>query len=89
MSRCTARLHRNARFAVASQEVEPGLGWAYTGFLKTLSSNPQVSGLSWPPDRKELYCGRPAHFDDQARADFLRQGSPLGGLFGFNDVNFG
>ena len=34
----------HARYAVASQETEPALGWAYTSFLDTLTQNPDVSG---------------------------------------------
>ncbi|MBN1121050.1 MAG: hypothetical protein JXJ17_08225 [Anaerolineae bacterium] len=33
-----------ANYAVASQEVEPGVGWAYSSFLQSLVSNPGMSG---------------------------------------------
>jgi hypothetical protein len=33
-----------ARYAVASQEVEPALGWAYASFLGALAKNPRQSG---------------------------------------------
>jgi len=73
----------HARYAVASQEVEPALGWAYTGFLQALSDNPDMGGAdlarlivaSYIQDDQRIV-------DDQARAEFLRQGSPMGGLFG-------
>ena len=32
----------HARYAVASQETEPALGWAYTSFLDTLTQNPDA-----------------------------------------------
>ena len=32
------------RYAVASEEVEPSLGWAYAGFLSDLVNNPGMSG---------------------------------------------
>ena len=34
----------HARFAAASQEVEPAVGWAYTAFLSQLVENPDVTG---------------------------------------------
>ncbi len=34
----------HARYAVASEEVEPALGWAYAGFLSQLSANPAMNG---------------------------------------------
>lgn len=34
----------HARYAVASEEVEPGLGWAYAAFLGQLADNPQMEG---------------------------------------------
>ena len=33
-----------ARYAVASEETEPSLGWAYTDFLKGLNQNPDMNG---------------------------------------------
>jgi hypothetical protein len=37
-------LQQHARFAVASEETEPALGWAYTKFLVDLDRNPQMDG---------------------------------------------
>ena len=34
----------HSRYAVASQEVEPAVGWAYTAFLSQLAENPDVTG---------------------------------------------
>lgn len=34
----------HALYAVASEEVEPGLGWAYAGFLSQLVANPGMEG---------------------------------------------
>jgi len=76
------------RYAVASQETEPSLGWAYASFLRGLNDNPDMNGgelgklivSSYIQDDQRI-------LDDQARLDFLRQGSPLVGLFGqVNDV---
>ena len=33
-----------ARYVVASEEVEPGLGWNYTGWLGALANNPAMGG---------------------------------------------
>ncbi len=76
-------LQPHARFAVASEEVEPALGWAYTSFLTALKQNPgmdpaEVSQLivdSYIEDDQRIV-------DDQARAEMLRQSGSMGGLFG-------
>jgi len=34
----------HARYAVASEETEPALGWAYSGFLQALQGNPGMDG---------------------------------------------
>jgi hypothetical protein len=68
---------------VASQETEPALGWAYTGFLGTLVANPDISGADLGRLIVDSYIQSDQRIvDDQARADLLRQGSPMGGLFG-------
>ena len=76
-------LQPHSRYAVASQEVEPALGWAYTGFLDELARNPDMTGADLGRFIVESYIDEDQRIvDDQARAEFLRQGSPLGGLFG-------
>ena len=73
----------HSRYAVASQETEPALGWAYTGFLEALRSNPNMSGADLARLIVESYIEDDQRIlDDQARAELLRQGSPLSGLFG-------
>lgn len=37
-------LHGFAKYMVASEEVEPGNGWEYTGMLTALAQNPAMSG---------------------------------------------
>ena len=72
----------HARYAVASQETEPALGWAYTGFLEALRRNPDIDGSDLGRLIVESYIQNDQRIvDDQARADFLRQGSPMGGLY--------
>jgi hypothetical protein len=73
----------HARYAVASQETEPALGWAYTGFLGPLQQNPDMTGAELARLIVDSYIQEDQRIvDDQARADFLKQGSPMGGLFG-------
>jgi len=82
-----AALAAHARYAVASQETEPSLGWAYTGFLRALANNPGISGAELGKQVVQTYIKDDQRIvDNQARAEFLRQGSPMGGLFGVSDV---
>ena len=37
-------LYGFAKYMVASEEVEPGNGWEYTGMLTALANNPAMSG---------------------------------------------
>jgi len=75
-----------ARYAVASEEVEPSLGFAYTDFLKGLIQNPEMDGVQL----SQLIVGSYIEDDQRivdrsARADFLSQGSPFEGLFGASE----
>ena len=73
----------HARYAVASQETEPALGWAYTGFLEELRQNPDMDGAELSRLIVDSYIQDDQRIvDDQARAELLKQGSPMGGLFG-------
>jgi hypothetical protein len=73
----------HARYAVASEETEPALGWAYTSFLGALAARPGMSGAELGSLIVESYIrGDQRIVDDAARADLLRQGSPMGGIFG-------
>jgi hypothetical protein len=72
----------HARYAVASQETEPALGWAYTGFLTALTENPDIDGAGLAGLIVDSYIQADQRIvDDQARAEMLSKGSPLGGLF--------
>jgi hypothetical protein len=76
-------LAQHARYAVASQETEPALGWAYSSFLANLNKNPAIDGAELGQLIVDSYIQDDQRIvDDQARSEFLRQGSPLGGLFG-------
>lgn len=77
-----AMLAPHARYAVASQEVEPALGWAYTGFLQALVDNPGMSGAELAQAIVDTYIVADQRIQDaQARAQMYQRGSPLGGLF--------
>ncbi|MBN1452654.1 MAG: hypothetical protein JW963_16675 [Anaerolineales bacterium] len=83
-----AALQPHARVAVASEEVEPSLGWAYVGFLDALISNPGMSAEDVGRLIVQSYIREDQRITDaQARADFLRGGSPLGGFFGTSNVS--
>lgn len=78
-----AALAPHARYAVASQEVEPALGWAYAGFLEELATNPGVNGGELGRFIVDSYIREDQRIlDPEARAGLLGQGNPLGGLFG-------
>jgi hypothetical protein len=78
-----AALAPYARYAVASQETEPSLGWAYTSFLGALVDNPDMDGAELSRQIVNSYIVDDQRIiDDQARADLIGRGQPLGGLFG-------
>lgn len=74
-------LSDHARYAVASQETEPALGWAYTSFLRELQRNPGMSGAELGQLIVQSYIGEDQRIvDDQARAEFV--GGGRGGMYG-------
>jgi hypothetical protein len=76
-------LEPHARYVVVSEETEPSLGWAYTNFLSALKANPDMNTADLTRQIVQGYVQADERIvDDQARADLLRQGSPMGGLFG-------
>ena len=73
----------HARYAVASQETEPALGWAYTSFLGALVANPAMNGAEISQLILDSYIADDQRIvDDQARAELVGRGAPMGGLFG-------
>ncbi|MHB0923621.1 MAG: clostripain-related cysteine peptidase [Bellilinea sp.] len=83
-----AMLQPYAKFAVASEEVEPGLGWAYAAFLDELVANPSMDGATLATNIVDTYIAQDQRIvDTQARADFLRQGSTMGGFFGVPSIS--
>lgn len=72
----------HARYAVASQEVEPALGWAYAGFLEELVRNPDMDGAQLSTAIVDNYIVSDQRIvDDQARQEMV-SGRGLSGLFG-------
>lgn len=60
-----------ARYAVASQELEPGLGWAYTGFLSELTNNPGMDGRELATAIVNTYIVADQRIlDEEARTEF-------------------
>lgn len=77
-----AALEPHARYAVASEETEPALGWAYTSFLQSLVDNPDISAAELSAEVVRSYIDQDQRIvDDEARQDFLREGSSMGGFF--------
>jgi hypothetical protein len=77
-----------ARYAVASEETEPGLGWAYSAFLSLLVYDPSISTADLATNIVETYIDQDERIvDEQARLDFLRQNSSSGGFFGPSRVS--
>ena len=61
-----------ARYAVASQETEPSLGWAYTSFLRQLAENPEMDGAQLASAIVDTYIVEDSRIvDPRARAQML------------------
>lgn len=77
-----AALAPHAKYAVASEEVEPSIGWAYAAFLGALVENPDMSGSDLSRLMVQSYILEDQRIQDPAaRAEFMRGGSPMGGFF--------
>jgi hypothetical protein len=83
-----AALQPHADYAVASEEVEPSIGWAYAGFLGALVQNPDMSAADLSKLMVQSYVVDDQRIlDPAARADFMRGGSPMGGFFDTGSVS--
>jgi len=61
-----------ARYAVASQETEPAVGWAYASFLRTLLANPDIDGATLGRAIVDTYIQQDERIlDDNARMDMV------------------
>ncbi|MBP7213566.1 MAG: hypothetical protein KBA03_04975, partial [Anaerolineaceae bacterium] len=62
------------KYAVASEETEPGVGWAYSAFLSLLVYNPDISTAELATNIVETYITQDQRVvDDRARTEFLNQ----------------
>ena len=83
-----AALQPYANYAVASEETEPSLGWAYSAFLSLLVYDPSISTAELATNIVESYIDQDERItDENARLDFLRQNSSAGGFFGPSRVS--
>lgn len=83
-----AMLQPYAHVAVASEETEPGLGWAYAAFLGQLADDPGMDAATLASTIVDTYIEQDQRIvDDQARSEFLRQGSSMGGFFGVPSIS--
>lgn len=83
-----AALQPHANYAVASEEVEPSIGWAYAAFLGALVQNPDMTGADLSKLMVQSYILDDERIlDPAARADFMRGGSPMGGFFDNSTVS--
>ena len=65
---------RDARYAVASQETEPSIGWAYAAFLEELAEDPGMSGAALARSIVSTYLDQDQVLvNDNARALFVMQ----------------
>lgn len=61
-----------ARYAVASQEVEPSLGWAYAAILGRLTDSPEIDGAELSRAIVDSYIEQDQQIlDDDARAKYV------------------
>lgn len=69
-----AALAPHARYMVASQEVEPSLGWAYASFLQSLSDNPSMNGAELSEVIVSSYIDEDSRImHEGARAKFVEE----------------
>lgn len=77
-----AALAPYTKYAIASEETEPGVGWAYSAFLSLLVYDPDISTADLATNIVESYITQDQRVvDDQARAEFLAQNSSGSGWF--------
>ena len=63
-----------ARYAVASEEVEPAMGWAYSKFLGQLADEPEQSGADLAKSIVESYIVDDVRIqDDESRSEYVAQ----------------
>jgi hypothetical protein len=76
-----------ARFAVASQETEPSVGWAYAAFLGDLTSNPSMGGADLAVSIVNSYITDDFRItDEEARVSFIEENYDYGEFMSAREV---
>ena len=71
-----------AHYAVASEETEPSLGWAYSAFLSLLVYDPSINTADLAANIVDTYIQQDERIvDEQARQEFLQQNAGASGFF--------
>jgi hypothetical protein len=73
-------LKAHARYAVASQEIEPGIGWAYAAFLSSLGKMPESAGDELAKMIVGSYIDKDIAVTDDAVRSRFAEGTTKGGL---------
>ncbi len=69
-----ATLAPHARYVVASEEVEPDLGWAYASFLMQLAFDPEMDAAAFAQAIVDSYIFKDEVItDDDARQEFIAE----------------
>lgn len=75
------------QYAVASEETEPALGWAYTAFLGELVENPGLSGAELATIVVDSYISQDYRItDDDARISFIDENYEYGSYMSARQV---
>jgi hypothetical protein len=62
-----------SQYAVLSEEIEPGMGWAYTSFLQKLIDQPEMSAADLAAAIVDSYIvGDSIVVDDEVRANYIK-----------------
>jgi hypothetical protein len=64
----------HARYAVASEETEPALGWSYAGFLQALTGNPSMTGRDLGQAIVDSYIEQDVRVTDEGARRLLTGG---------------
>jgi hypothetical protein len=63
-----------ARYAVASEETEPSIGWAYSAFLQQLVNNPHMDGKELAKNIVNSYIDQDGRItNEKARLDLIKE----------------
>jgi clostripain len=64
----------HANYMLASQELEPGIGWAYAAFLEKLNDQPEMDGAELAQTIVETYISEDQQYiNDVARGEYVLQ----------------